>query len=1774
VEVGNSPTWNGTQMINNYTASPVWTNDLSEYRPWYGPGFVFVYRIEAGVSTCMDNSGNWIPAQTYSYVVFIEPDGSAHKLLAGGHADQNWCGSTPPNTGRGPLFVAQDESNIRFLSTAQLHDWSNGWFVAGYSPLEANGVLYFPDGRQYTISAGVVTTITDRNGNTTTLTYASNANGPGHAAITDRNARFPFYVTSVIDPTGRQYSISYDERVDTNCDGSSTVCDKITYPAQDNTTQNIVVRYKALPNALRPDLSAPPGGLFPNLRQCNNVNCVLSATYMLSGVDLPNATSWGFQYTPYGEIARVVMPTGGAVEYDHGAAFLPTTGIYSSGQVLDNLNFDTCGPYGTSPSWGPFIYRRLLTRREYADSTASSLQSTTTYSTSESPVPSSSHCAATSMGKGEPAATDTLTFSGTAPVRVTVQHQNNSAGSLAQYSETHQFHERAYYRSGSLAVGDTSYGVGAGASLYGASQGLTSAFTASPDHFEGMEYHTEVAPGSGGPTRIIDRVYGIQGDGAAARVCQENATYADPLTGNGQQGQSSITSSKLFFYDTAYDGSMPAAALQFGNLTDEYDYDFGPSTTSALGAAPVAASPAVPVQTSSFNQAPVLQCYAAAPTGWVRKAHTDYVNGSAYVTPALPLPSPFLPSLRSESRVFDGSGKLTDEVVSYDGQGSQDPGGTYSGVAGATACDGGAALLTRGNVAAITSGVGTTATHTLTYDCVGNVRSHKDPNGNTTTYRYDDNWWPSAQGVVTTYAYLTSIQLPNSATDAWQYDYSLGMMRQETAKNDATDSSDNLVTTFDYGDPLNRLKGRVRGSGASDPSILANMNVSYNDTGAPVSVAISKDQYGTSQQLVTQTNYDGLGRPTASVLGAAVPITTSTTYDGFGRVYQRTNPAVSQQNLTDGSATFSYDENGRLLSVAEPDGSQVSYYYSIGTTAAGGNVRMTAVTDEMGYTRTLQYDALERMVSVVEPSPGTTTRYEYTALGELLYVRNGINLDRQFTYDGLRRLQTAFNPENGTVTYSHDSNGNTISRSDGRGISCYGLLGAGGVCDGSGYDALNRPTHITYAVSQGGSYSTDPDTQEAWYCYDGATYSGQTNDCNGPATPGQMLRRTGSGNATSFTNYVYDVAGRLTSAGQTTGSISPYVFSYAYYNDDSRASVEYPSGRTVSTCYDSNGRALWLSASYGANDCTSGTKVSPSAAYVSGVNYTPPGGMQQMTLGNGLVESDSWNSRLQMTSVGVGALLQLNIYPCDQGATTCTKNNGNIWRETLWIGGQVQAAQEFRYDALNRLRVASEQPTPGFSPDCAASPGTWCQQMAVDPVGNATIATYEPTLDSSLSAPLSIDTSTNRILNSTGSSWGYDASGNLTSNGVGETFYYDANGRQVAYCGQGLVGCSDKPKTGATLYRYDAEGQRVIVDNNGSQTIFAYADGELAAEYSSASQASSGTQYITTDHLGSTRLVTDANGAVLERHDYFPYGGEINQSGTWRTLGLGYFGAGDLRLKFSGKERDAETGLDYFGARYYSGVQGRWTSPDKPFADQDSEDPQSWNLYGYVRNNPLRLVDDTGEGAKEGILQGLKNLFNHTGEGFVSLVLEPEVAIPNAVRGLAKTAYLLGTRQGNIELACDIALMSGDERIAAATELGGGLLISAAVGGAVGGGESLTELGISEGEQAGTRTIMGTVVRRGGETADTISGRQAHADFAAKVKQKPGWQSEPSLIDPATGKTVKPDAVSRAGRPVELKPRTPSGRAAGRSQLPKYERATGKSGRVVYYNKKDPNAQH
>ena len=118
-----------------------------------------------------------------------------------------------------------------------------------------------------------------------------------------------------------------------------------------------------------------------------------------------------------------------------------------------------------------------------------------------------------------------------------------------------------------------------------------------------------------------------------------------------------------------------------------------------------------------------------------------------------------------------------------------------------------------------------------------------------------------------------------------------------------------------------------------------------------------------------------------------------------------------------------------------------------------------------------------------------------------------------------------------------------------------------------------------------------------------------------------------------------------------------------------------------------------------------------------------------------------------------------------------------------------------------------------------------------------------------------------------------------------------------------------------------------IVGND--TTVFVYnVAGQLIAEYTSGTPAAGDTSYLTTDHLGSTRLVTDSGGNVKARYDYLPFGEEIPSSVGSRSSVDGYGGADSTRQKFTQKERDNESGLDYFGARYYSSAQGRFTSAD------------------------------------------------------------------------------------------------------------------------------------------------------------------------------------------------------------------------------------------------------
>ena len=203
----------------------------------------------------------------------------------------------------------------------------------------------------------------------------------------------------------------------------------------------------------------------------------------------------------------------------------------------------------------------------------------------------------------------------------------------------------------------------------------------------------------------------------------------------------------------------------------------------------------------------------------------------------------------------------------------------------------------------------------------------------------------------------------------------------------------------------------------------------------------------------------------------------------------------------------------------------------------------------------------------------------------------------------------------------------------------------------------------------------------------------------------------------------------------------------------------------------------------------------------------------------------------------------------------------------------------------------------------------------------------------------------------------YDAAGDMTSIST-QTMLYDAERRLTKLPDTGT------PAT-TVVYGYDADGQRVIKTTPAGTTIYVYGpDGELAGEVSTIPSASiAGTEYVTADHLGSTRLTTDSQGGPLGCHDYLPFGQEIPSSWGRSTVPCYSPVASDTDQKFTGQVRDSDTSpaLDQLGYRYLSGPQGRFTSPDAAGVMlADLGNPQSWNMYSYTWNNPMSMVDPSG----------------------------------------------------------------------------------------------------------------------------------------------------------------------------------------------------------------------
>ena len=402
----------------------------------------------------------------------------------------------------------------------------------------------------------------------------------------------------------------------------------------------------------------------------------------------------------------------------------------------------------------------------------------------------------------------------------------------------------------------------------------------------------------------------------------------------------------------------------------------------------------------------------------------------------------------------------------------------------------------------------------------------------------------------------------------------------------------------------------------------------------------------------------------------------------------------------------------------------------------------------------------------------------------------------------------------------------------------------------------------------------------------------------------------------------------------------------------------YPTAHVFDYTYNAAGRPLSL------------TDTTLSINYVSACStapcYAPNGALLQARYGvtgsfAGITVQNSYNNRLQPIFISAAAAspiislcydfhsaTAINSAPCSFAANT-TGDNGNVFQIVNNRDGN--RTQNFLYDSLNRIQQAYTNGTnwgETMSPT-ATAPGTAPTTPGIDAWGNLTnrSGVTGKTNTELFGGAATIQ---NRL-----TGFGYDAAGNMTSNG-NASYTYDAENHIIS--------------AGGYTYSYDGDGNRVKKANGSAGTIYwrdassevinesnlagtmqneyIFFSGERMARFD---VPTGHKHYYFSNHLGSASVITSDLGVIQEELDYYPYGGEIAITN------------GDPNnYKFTGKERDSESGLDNFGARYHASTMGRWMVPDAiNLTDERLLNPtNTLNKYAYGGNNPLKYIDPDG----------------------------------------------------------------------------------------------------------------------------------------------------------------------------------------------------------------------
>ena len=560
--------------------------------------------------------------------------------------------------------------------------------------------------------------------------------------------------------------------------------------------------------------------------------------------------------------------------------------------------------------------------------------------------------------------------------------------------------------------------------------------------------------------------------------------------------------------------------------------------------------------------------------------------------------------------------------------------------------------------------------------------------------------------------------------------------------------------------------------------------------------------------------------------------------------------------------------------------------------------------------------------------------FKYDSLGRLIRVKQ----PEQEANAGLAMSDPYNTTWQWTAGFSYDIVGNILTATD-----------ANGVTITNSYDKASRVTTRTYSGEP-----TGQSTPGVNFVYDGRDLGPQPPSPN--FAKGKLTKVDNTISQTQYT--LFDNFGRLKemqqrtpAEGETIANATPRVSKYTYNFAGALIEEEYPSGRVVKNAFESDGDLLNVTSK------KMGSQIF--TPYASNFSYTASGGISQMRLGNGKWETAKFNSRLQVTELALGASASdAGVWKVNydygeldtSGIVDATKNTGNIAKQTLSYAGLAHPfVQAYRFDSLYRLKEAKET---------ANGPQNWIQSLDYDRYGNR-IAFSQNIGGTITNGTPSIDPLKNRF--NAGQGVDYDKNGNVVTDvdgitGVTRDFLFNGDNKQ-----------KEVKLNGSTIakYFYDGEAKRVkkqIISSGvvTEETVFVYSAGKLVAEYSTNLSQQPSMSYTTTDHLGSPRVITDQLGQVISRRDFMPFGEDLISSVGARSLNTEYASGDNVRQKFTGYQKDNETGLDFAEARMYENRYGRFTAVDPLLASGKSANPQTFNRFVYVGNNPIAVTDPLG----------------------------------------------------------------------------------------------------------------------------------------------------------------------------------------------------------------------